>query len=297
MEEFAGRVAVVTGGASGIGLGMARRFAKEGMRVVLADVEEGALEKARSELASAGNDVLAVRTDVSSLESVEALAERVYGTFGATHVLCNNAGVAGGGAGAAIWESSARDWQWVLGVNLMGVVHGIQAFVPRMLEHEEPSHIVNTSSILGLTTGNGSIYGVSKHGVTRLTEGLYLDLRVRKAKIGVSLLCPGLIATHIVTSSRNRPDALRNEDEVVTPEMLKMRQTAQERFLEAGMPADQVGDIVFDAIRERRFYVFTHPEQKPGVERRLRSIMNEEPPRDGLAPRRAPEAPAPSSVD
>jgi NAD(P)-dependent dehydrogenase (short-subunit alcohol dehydrogenase family) len=281
MEQFEGRVAVVTGAASGIGLGMARRFAREKLRVVLADIEAPALEEARAELEKAGAEVLAVRTDVSSADAVQELAQRAHEAFGKVHILCNNAGVAGGAGGAGgIWQTNDKDWQWVLGVNLMGVVHGLQAFVPRMLEHGEEGHIVNTSSILGVTSGNGSIYSVTKHAVTRLTEGLSMDLRMRKAQIGVSVLCPGLIATRIVTSGRNRPEHLRNEVQGIPADAIRERmEMAQQRFMEAGMPADQVGDMVFDAIREGRFYIFTHPDLKKGVKNRMDDILNDRAPR------------------
>jgi len=281
VDQFEGRVAVVTGAASGIGLGMARRFAREKMRVVLADIEEPALEEARVELEKSGADVLAVRTDVSSAEAVQALAERAHEVYGKVHVLCNNAGVAGGAGGlGGIWQANDKDWQWVLGVNLMGVVHGLQAFVPRMLEHGEPGHIVNTSSILGVNTGNGSIYSVTKHAVTRLTEGLHVDLRARKSEIGVSVLCPGLIATRIVTSGRNRPEHLRNETPGAPVDAIRERMAeAQKLFMEAGMPADEVGDLVFDAIRTGRFYIFTHPELTKGVKNRMEDILNDRAPR------------------
>ena len=280
MEQFEGKVAVVTGAASGIGLGMARRFAREKLRVVLADIEAPALEEARAELEKSGAEVLAVRTDVSSADAVQELAQRAHEAFGKVHILCNNAGVAGGAGGlGGIWHANDKDWQWVLGVNLMGVVHGLQAFVPRMLEHGEEGHIVNTSSILGVNSGNGSIYSVTKHAVTRLSEGLYVDLRVRKAQIGVSVLCPGLIATRIVTSGRNRPEHLRNEVPGGGDAVRERMAEAQQRFMDAGMPADQVGDMVFDAIREQRFYIFTHPDLKKGVKNRMEDILAERAPR------------------
>ncbi len=284
MHTFEGRVAVITGAASGIGRGLATCFARERMRLVLADIEEAALAETQRELEKDGAEVLAVPTDVSDGASVQALAEAAHARFGRVHVLCNNAGVAGGGGGGAIWDASERDWAWVLGVNLMGVVHGLRAFVPRMLEHGEEGHVVNTSSVLGLAGGGGSIYGVSKHAVTRLSEGLYYDLRARGARIGASVLCPGLVATRIVSSERNRPERLRNPvagaaadagapAPRLTEQMRARRDLAQQRFLEHGMPPEQVGAMVLDAIREGRFYILTHPGVKRQVEQRMKDIL------------------------
>lgn len=262
MRELRGKVAVVTGAASGIGRALAERFASEGMRVALADVEEAPLREAASEL-----DAFAVKTDVSDRASVDAFADAVFDRFGAAHVLCNNAGVAGGGG--ALWTTTANDWSWVLGVNLMGVVHGVQAFVPRMLAGGDEGHIVNTSSVLGLSTGPASIYSVTKHAVTRLSEGLHYDLRAAGSRIGVSVLCPGMIATHIVSAERNRPEHLRNE----TPPP-PGREAIQQRFLEQGMPAAEVATMVVDAIEADRFYVLTHPDMiREAVERRFRGIL------------------------
>ncbi len=279
MQDFEGKVAVVTGAASGIGRGMVGRFARAGMKVALADVEKEALVIAESELRNLGADVLAVQTDVSSLGSMEALRDLVLDRWGKVHVLCNNAGVSGGGGGA-IWETTENDWQWVLGVNLMGVVHGLQAFVPTMLSHGEEGHIVNTSSVLGLYSGPGSIYGVSKHGVTRLTEGLYHDLKARDARIGVSVLCPGMIATRIIEAERNRPSHLANpaRPRDVQAALLEQRQATSALFQENGMPPDDVGDIVFEGIREDRFYLLTHPAVKERVRVRMEDILNDRPP-------------------
>ena len=278
MEDFRGKTAVVTGAASGIGRGLATRFAAEGMRVVMADVEAEALEKAAAELEADGAEVLTVVTDVSDRASVDALAAATIDRFGPPNVLCNNAGVSGGGGGA-IWETTDKDWAWTVGVNLMGVVHGIQAFVPAMVASGEQGHIVNTSSILGLATGGGSIYGVTKHAVTRLTEGLWYDLQAAGAPIGVSVLCPGLIATNIISSARNRPDHLRNDiDAATAAEAAKRMDAMQNFFLNEGMPPSEVAAIVVDAIRNQRFYVLTHPDLLDRVEHRLQAIL------DGTAP-------------
>ncbi len=277
MRDVEGKVAVVTGAASGIGRAMIDRFAAAGMRVVLADVEAEALAKAEAEVASTGAETLAVVTDVSHRASVDDLAAAVTERFGGTNVLCNNAGVSGGGG--AIWETTAHDWSWVLGVNLMGVVHGIQAFVPAMVASGQPGHIVNTSSVLGLATGGGSIYGVTKHAVTRLSEGLWYDLQAAGAPIGVSALCPGMIATQIISSHRNRPGELQNDVAPVDEEMQQRMEMVQQLFANEGMPPDEVAEMVFDGITTDRFYVLTHPEPiKETVRARFDAIL------DGTAP-------------
>lgn len=279
MEQLEGKVAVVTGAASGIGRALVDRFAAAGMKVVLADVEAEALAKAEAEVQSTGAEAMAVVTDVSARAGVDALAEAVTERFGGTHVLCNNAGVSGGTG--ALWETTDRDWAWVMGVNLMGVVHGIQAFVPGMVARGEPGHIVNTSSVLGLATGAGSIYGVTKHAVTRLTEGLWYDLQAAGAPIGVSVLCPGMIATNIIGSGRNRPAALQNEAgaEAATPEVQQRMEFVQQLFANEGMPPAEVAEIVHEAILANRFYVLTHPEpEKETVRARFEAILGEQSP-------------------
>ncbi len=277
MQDVQGKVAVVTGAASGIGRAMIDRFAAAGMRVVLADVEAEALAKAEAEVASTGAETLAVVTDVASRASVDDLAATVADRFGGTNVLCNNAGVSG--AGGPIWETTEHDWSWVMGVNLMGVVHGIQAFLPAMVASGQPGHIVNTSSVLGLATGGGSIYGVTKHAVTRLSEGLWYDLQAAGAPIGVSALCPGLIATQIISSHRNRPGDLQNAPTAASEEMQQRMQMMQQFFAAEGMPPEEVADMVFDGILEDRFYVLTHPDPiKETVRARFDAILNDTPP-------------------
>ena len=281
MESLQGKVAVVTGAASGIGRGMADRFAAAGMKVVLADVEEAALAAAARAIADTGAEAEAVTCDVSSRSAVEALAQAAASRFGGAHVVCNNAGVAGGMG--PLWETTSKDWEWVLGVNLMGVVHGIQAFVPLMLEQGGEGHVVNTSSVLGLSSGGGSIYSVTKHAVTRLSEGLLNDLKGAGSSIGVSVLCPGLIATQIVSSDRNRPEGLRNEvDATAADDVAKQREAMQDFFLSEGMPPAEVADMVVDAITANRFYVLTHPDMiKPHVESRLRAVLDGTDPPEG----------------
>ena len=202
MKEFKGKVAVITGAASGIGLAIARRCVREGMRVVLADVEQSALEQAEKSLTAMGGVVKPVLTDVSKPEQVEALAKEAVKAFGAVHLLFNNAGV---GAGASIWETSLADWEWVIGVNLWGVLHGIRVFVPIMLDQDTDCYIVNTASVAGLLNHNFcASYQVTKHAVVALSEHLYLTLTQQGSKIKTSVLCPGFVRTRIISSSRNR---------------------------------------------------------------------------------------------
>lgn len=266
MEEFSQRVAVITGAGSGIGRGMARAFAAEGMRVVLADVEAASLETVHKELSADGAEVLAVPTDVSRAEDLEELADRAYERFGAVHVVCNNAGVFSSGL---TWEQTLDDWRWVLGVNVMGVVHGIHSFVPRMIESGEPGHIVNTASGAGLVSLPGtSSYNVSKHSVVTLSETMSQELAAREADIRVSVLCPGAIDTRITESERNRPHTLGSSRKTRTDERLR-------EMLQAGMDPDQVGRIVLDDIKCNRFYILTHEEVRKGVEFRMRTILDD----------------------
>ena len=219
MKEFQDKVAVVTGAASGIGRALAGKCAALGMKVVLADVEESALWQAEYELQVSGAQVLAVRTDVSQADEVEALAKITFETYGAVHLLFNNAGV---GAGTTVWESSLADWQWVLGVNLWGVIHGVHFFVPRMLAQDSEGHIVNTASSAGLVSSSGlGIYKVSKHGVVTLSETLALELAAHGSKLKASVLCPEFVNTRIFDAERNRPQALQNapQEQPTSPEM------------------------------------------------------------------------------
>lgn len=274
MKEFKDKVAVVTGAASGIGRGIAERCAQEGMKIVLADIEKEALSKAEEEMKATGATVLAVPTDVSKARDVDALAQKTLDAFESVHLLCNNAGV---GGGTSIWESTLADWEWVIGVNLWGVIHGVRTFVPIMLEQDTECHIVNTSSVGGLISGPGrGVYRVTKHGVVTLSETLHHELTQQGAKIGVSVLCPGFVRTRIVDSERNRPLALRNPpiERTPTPEELDFMQLSQER-VQNGMPPEQVADQVFTAIQQNRFYILTHPESKEFIKLRVEDILQE----------------------
>ena len=265
-------VAVITGAASGIGKGLAERFAAEGMKVVLADVEEDALAKLAADLKAKGATVLAVQTDVSNAADVENLAVRTLDAFGAVHILCNNAGVV---CSRPVWEHTLADWEWVLGVNLWGVIHGIRAFVPRMLAQGDKCHIVNTASILGLVGGSGEgIYKVSKHGVVVLSETLADELAQKEANIQVHVLCPGWVHTGILESSRNRPDALQNPKVETPPRQETIGGSRNVRAeMEAGMSPAEVAEHVYNAIQTGTFYIHTHPEHKAWIRERMERIL------------------------
>ena len=268
MKEFAGKVAVVTGAASGIGLALAERFAHESMKVVLADIETAPLEAALASIRAKGGTAIAVRTDVMREAEVKRLADRAFETWGNVHVLCNNAGVGGGFGGDGVWNIAVEDWDWVLGVNFRGVLHGIRHFVPRMLASAEPGHVVNTASMAGLVTGGpGAPYTVSKHGVVALSEHLYKDLKARSAKLSASVLCPGWVDTKIIESERNRPADLKRPGQptALTPEMLARLQMVR-GFLKEGFPPAAIAGLVVEAIRSDTFYVV--PAQ-PNIEAAL----------------------------
>jgi NAD(P)-dependent dehydrogenase (short-subunit alcohol dehydrogenase family) len=270
IADLSGKVAVVTGAASGIGNATAAAFAAAGMSVVLADIEEKALDAARRSLSEAGRAVEAVVTDVSDGASMEALADAAYGAFGAVHVVHLNAGVAAGGP---VWTLTENDWRWVLGVNLWGVIHGVRTFVPRMLAGGEPGHIVNTASAAGLTSSAMmGAYNVSKHGVVTLSETLQADLAMMGSSIGVSVLCPGWVNTGIGESGRNRPDALRNAD---GPNLLEGSGGVSplKAVLESGLAPSEVAAIVVDAVRTGRFWLLTHPDWNPMIEQRTADII------------------------
>ncbi|WP_405832359.1 SDR family NAD(P)-dependent oxidoreductase [Streptomyces sp. NBC_01176] len=266
MRLRAGQVAVVTGAASGIGLAMARRFAADGLKVVLADIEESALEKAASGLRQDGADVHARVVDVGERAEVVALAEDVYGRYGAVHVLCNNAGV-GSGAEGRMWEHDPNDWKWAFAVNVWGVFHGIQAFVPRMIAGGEPGHVVNTSSgdggIAPLPTA--SVYAVTKAAVVTMTESLYAHLKAEQARVGASVLFPGpyMLRTGLWESHRNRPSRYAKQRPRRTPYRgldqweAAMREAGREvRFT----PVEEVADLVADGIGADRFWLLPESE-------------------------------------
>jgi NADP-dependent 3-hydroxy acid dehydrogenase YdfG len=252
------------------------------MKVILADIEEKALTNTEEEMKEAGANALAVLTDVSKAKDVEILAQKTLDAFESVHLLFNNAGVSGG---TSIWESTLADWEWVIGVNLWGVIHGVRTFVPIMLEQDSEGHVINTASLAGLASYHGSgIYKVTKHGVVTLSETLHHELTQQEAKVKVSVLCPGFVSTQIMDSERNRPVALTNEavEEPLSPED-EMRYQAWYQAIQEGMPSQQVADCVFQAIRDERFYILTHPEHKPMIQVRMEDILQERNPTDTLA--------------
>lgn len=263
MKDLDGRVAVITGGASGIGLATARLLAAEGMKLVLADIEPEPLDKAVAELSDGGARVIGVETDVGELSQVEALADMTYSQFGAAHVLFNNAGVAVFGP---VQEMTHADWEWILKVDLWGVIHGVETFLPRIIEQDEGGHIVNTASFAGLVANQGlSVYCVAKYGVVALSECLARDLR--DFDIGSSVLCPMVVATNINQSARNRPSALGGPERD-----LDVSAEQEEKMRGRVLPVEGVAEKVVRAIRENQLYIVTHEESREFIRRRFARI-------------------------
>jgi NAD(P)-dependent dehydrogenase (short-subunit alcohol dehydrogenase family) len=286
MKTFKGRTAVITGAASGFGLEAARIAAGWGMNVVMADVQQDALDRAAAEIEALGAPVLAFRLDVAKAAEVEALGAATLARFGAPHIVFNNAGV---GAGGLIWETTLKDWEWVLGVNLMGVAHGVRVFTPMMLAAAKldpayEGHIVNTASMAGLLNApNMGVYNVSKHAVVSMSETLYQDLRLVTDQISASVLCPFFVPTGITKSDRNRPGELTDADKKLTKSQL-IGQAMSDKAVSSGkVSAAQVAQFVFDAIAESRFYIFSHPKSLASVQTRLEDIMSRRNPTDPFA--------------
>src|SRR6266851_6729809 len=278
MKDLVGKVAVITGAGSGFGREFARIAASERMKLVLADVQQDALDDAVGEARASGAQAIGMRVDVANAADVQRLAERTVEDLGAVHLLFNNAGV--GGGGGFVWEASLKDWQWVLGVNLMGVVHGIRSFVPLMLKQDCECHVVNTASAAGLVSAPlMAAYNASKHGVVTVSETLFHDLRAANAKVGISVLCPAYVPTNIRHSERNRPVELA-EDAPPTPSQIAARERSEKAVASGRISAAEVARMTFDAVRESRFYVVTHPKMLASVELRLQDIVAQRSPTD-----------------
>jgi len=272
MEDLRGKVAVITGGASGIGKAVAARAATDGMKVVLGDIEEGPLKEAVDELGAQGADAIGVVTDVSDASSVRQLRDHALDRFGAVHLVHNNAGV---GLGGPIWEVNEQDWRWILGVNLWGVIHGIAAFVPVLLEQGE-GHVVNTASIAGLTTSAFlGPYNATKQAVVAISETLFKDLQATGVTgVGVSVLCPGFVRTRIAESDRNRPQWAPDREVDQAAEL----RAAVQSMVDGGIPPSVVADHVLEAVRDGTFYILTHPDLDAAIETRFEDIRQRRPP-------------------
>ncbi|MDR2336387.1 MAG: SDR family oxidoreductase [Burkholderiaceae bacterium] len=284
IENFAGKTAVLTGAASGFGLECARIGARLGMQLVLVDVQADALAAAEAEMKELGAQVLARRVDVSSAAEMDALGAAVQERFGAPHLVFNNAGV---GAAGLVWETSAREWDWVLGVNLHGVAHGVRVFTPMMLEAARNDagwrgHIVNTASMAGLlATPNMGVYNVSKHAVVALSETLYQDLSLVTDQIGASVLCPYFVPTGIGHSERNRPDALNQAQSTRSQEV--GAQMLDKAVASGKVTAQEVARKVFDAVAANQFYIYSHPQAIGAVQTRMEDILQTRNPSDPFA--------------
>jgi NAD(P)-dependent dehydrogenase (short-subunit alcohol dehydrogenase family) len=258
MQEFEGRVAVITGAASGIGRALTEKCIAEGMHVVMADIEESVLNTVSTELQSTTNNkVLPVVTNVALESALQNVLKEAVDNFGGVHLLFNNAGVGGGGNA---WTATQSDWDWVMGVNLWSVIYGLRVFVPQMISQDTPCHIVNTASVAGLIGGStNALYSVTKHGVVALTENLYRDLHNENTQIGCSVLCPGFVNTNIFDSGRNRPDDLQNQMAPTAPTPEDEQRIAMfKEVLKQGMQPEDIAEVVFDGIRNDRLYVLSH---------------------------------------
>lgn len=271
MDEFAGKVAVITGGASGIGLAMARRFGGAGMKLVIADIQPDALDAAAASLRADGIEVLTVRADVSSRDEVQAIADAAMAEHGAIHLACNNAGV---GSGGLSWELTEADWKWVLGVDLWGVIHGVGVFTPLIIA-SGGGHVVNTASMAGLTSPPYMApYNVAKHGVVALSESMYHELAMAAPNVGVTVVCPGWVQTEIHNSDRNRPQTGEQalESEVTAADAAMLRDFIG-ALIADGLTPESVADQVFEAVSSNTFYVLTHPDWNAMVQRNTERML------------------------
>lgn len=267
MKEFKGKTAVITGAASGIGYALAEKFANEGMNIVLADIEQDALDIAVKKVSNIGVESFGINIDVMHKDSVDYLFNESVKAFSKVHILCNNAGVASTVVADGIWELDEKDWDWVLGVNFYGTLYGIQSFVPHMINHKEEGHVLNTISLAGILPGE-AIYGVSKHAALALSESLWQGLRNIKSNIGASVLCPGFVNTNIIESNRNRPDHLSSSNK--TNFILKKLASS---VLKRGKEPNEIADTTFDAIKQNHFYILPHTSYDDMIKERFSRIL------------------------
>lgn len=271
MKDFFGKTAVITGAGSGIGAALAKLAAAQGMNLVLADINHADLEKVATQLSASA--VVVQKTDVADPAAVQALADVAWNRFGGVDLLCNNAGVVPGGRHRPVWDYAPEDWRWAFGVNVDGVVNGIRSFVPRMIAEGRRGHILNTASVAGFVSGSGSaVYGASKHAVVRITEALYAGLQDEGAPIGVTMLCPGLVATRIYDAERSRPEHLRTTTGR-SEEAQELRDVADNLYRNAPSP-EAVAELAFEGIREDRLYVFTSNRFDEPIRARTEAILS-----------------------
>jgi len=267
MKEFKGKTVVVTGAASGIGYALAERFAQEKMNVVLADIEQDALDAAVAKICDLDVKAVGIAVDVMDKNSVQSLAKQSIDAFGNIHILCNNAGVAPPAIDETIWDHDMSDWDWVMGVNFYGVLYGIQSFLPHMIEHQEEGHVLNTVSMAGILGLEGS-YGVSKFAALSLSEGLFQSLKKINSKIGASVLCPGFVATNLIDSQRNRPEHLASDKK----SNFLLKQLASS-VLKRGKKPDEIATRAIEAIQANNFYILPHPVYDERVKDRYERIL------------------------
>ena len=272
MRDLAGKVAVITGAGGGIGAALAHAFAREGMRIVVSDIDERAAAITAADIASGGGEAISARVDVARQQDLDDLANRAWDRFGSVDILCNNAGIVPSGRYRPVWEFPLEDWRWALDVNLMGVVHGLRSFMPRMIAQNSEGHVVTTASVAGLVSGSGSaVYSASKHGAVRATEALYASLQEMGSPIGVTLLCPGLVNTSIYNSERNRPAGLMPE-QGVAEETAELQSIADSLYRDALSPGD-VAAMVIKAIRNQQFYLLTSDNFDAPVRERFEALL------------------------
>ena len=274
MRDFKGKTAVITGAASGIGFALAEKFAKEGMNIVLADIEQHALDIAVSKISKLGVQTHGVIVDVMDKDAVNHLFDESIKAFKNIHILCNNAGVASTADASGIWELDESDWEWVLGVNFYGTLYGMQAFIPHMLNHKEAGHVLNTISLAGILPGE-AIYGVSKHAALALSESMWQGLKNVKSNIGASVLCPGFVNTNIIESNRNRPKHLPAENK--TNFLLKKLASS---VLKRGKEPTEIADITIEAIKDNKFYILPHTSYDEMIEERYTRILSRTEPQE-----------------